>query len=122
MLGIGDSDPVLLIKYIVEDKVEWIGLLDYKPGELDASDSDDSGSETEFETEGHSLGLLEYLIRLCILESTEGVRHWECSEERLGIYLGNEVETSVGIPVGPKVPESPFKVQKTPVKKVMKQL
>lgn len=107
------SSPVLILKLMdQQDNEEWIALGEVKSGEFDDSDDDDEEEEEdddagEFhdskdfveEAKNTSLSLLEYLIRLSILQQNDQKSILEVHDERLSLYLRDENSNSIYNPV-----------------------
>lgn len=97
LLRLESSDlPVMVLKISQEGKTEYIAL-----GETgDDGETSDDLSDLENETtptEGaiQTLSLLEYLMRLCALQSSEGCTIFEMSDEKLLVYLQDQVDKSI---------------------------
>lgn len=102
------SSPVLILKVVQEDcKEEWIAFGELNSGEFDDSDGSDSensvqGSNPEHNVRGEensnkdagithtSLSLLEYLVRLCVLQKTEKKSVLSVPDEKISLYLRDE--------------------------------
>lgn len=108
------SSPVLILKLIdQQDNEEWIALGEVKSGEFDDSDDDDEEEEDDDAGEFHdlkdfveeakntSLSLLEYLVRLSILQQNDQKSILEVHDERLSLYLRDENSNSIYNPVVP---------------------
>lgn len=102
----GSDLPVLILK-TNKDVTEYVGL-----GETDEETDSDSSSEDSDNFDGEEktkpdksakrleemspkLSLLEYLIRLCALQSEEQSSILEISDEKLLLYLQDEVDSAV---------------------------
>lgn len=74
--------------------VEWLSLGEYEQLYSDSSDESDSDSEEEApqpQPQPHSsLSLLEYILRLCVLQSNDQLSILEVNDERLALYLNDE--------------------------------
>lgn len=106
------SSPVLILKFMDEqDNEEWIALGEVKYGEFDDSDDDneDDDDEDDFhdsrdnaeEVKNTSLSLLEYLVRLSILQQNDQKSILEVHDERLSLYLRDENSNSIYTPIVP---------------------
>ena len=102
------SSPVLILKVVHEDFQEvWIAFGELNRGEFDNSDGSDSessvdNSSTEHNVDGKdtsnkdagithtSLSLLEYLIRLCVLQKNEKKSILSVPDEKISLYLRDE--------------------------------
>lgn len=107
------SSPVLILKLMDEqDNEEWIALGEVKSGEFDSDDNeedDEDDDEDEFhdsrdiaeEAKNTSLSLLEYLVRLSILQQNDQKSILEVHDERLSLYLRDENSNSIYNPIVP---------------------
>lgn len=96
------STPVLVLKINKsfgleeteqENLVEWLAFGEYE--QLYESDSESEDSEEEEKgTEHKSLSLLEYMLRLCVLQANDQQSILTVDDERLNLYLQDENRTS----------------------------
>lgn len=117
------SSPVLILKLLGEnDNEEWIALGQVRPDEFDDSDeeSDEADSDDEDETgktkdikqtKENSLSLLEYIIRLSILQQNDQRSILDVHDERLSLYLRDENSNSVYNPAMPASNKQKLKQQ-----------
>lgn len=110
------SSPVLILKIVdKDDNEDWVAIGEVKSGEFDDSDEDeDDEADESKENEGQhdsnymeeakhtSLSLLEYLIRLTILQQNDQDSILNVHDERLALYLRDENSNSVYNSVIPK--------------------
>lgn len=82
--------PVLIIKVQTDKVVEWVACGEVEAKEFDDSDSEDEDDEPK-SIKNSSLSLLEYMLRLCQLQEHEQKPLTELSDEKLLLYLRDEV-------------------------------
>lgn len=101
LLRFEDSDsPVLTLKVSSESGFDYIAL---GAPDLSFDDDDDESSESDYgdavETQpsekSTTLSLLEYLLRLSALQQNEQVPLLKIKDEKLALYLHDEVDDSV---------------------------
>lgn len=98
LLRLESSDlPVMVLKIVKDNVPEYVALGE-AADEILSSDEDLSDLESEKKSaEGASqtLSLLKYLMRLCALQSSEACTILEISDEKLLLYLQDQVDRSV---------------------------
>lgn len=98
LLRLESSDlPVMVLKIMKDGVPEYVALGEASDEEL-SSDEDQSDLETKnksVEGASQTLSLLEYLMRLCALQSSEECTIFEMSDEKLLLYLQDQVDKSV---------------------------
>jgi len=79
----------------IANPIEWLSLGEYEQlynsTESDSSDSEDEEpQEPQQPQQNNSLSLLEYILRLCVLQSNDQSSILEVNDERLALYLNDE--------------------------------